>query len=448
MLTLPQAPTVVPAKKKLRQPAAETQTKTQYSSSLQNVINQPSSNLPFQLACVGLLFSGLFGAWAWFGQIDEVAVARGRLIPRTESRKVQPLDAGKVARVNVQEGAEVKAGQVLMELDTTFPKKEIDRLQMALTSAQSELQQARSLVEQTQAQAGTVARMLEAEIATQEVIVIQNQATIDNQRRLLTQLQRDADRQQVRVSKFSALSKEGAISQEQVFSVEQALNDRTRSVVESEGTIQRLELELERVRSDIARKRVEAEQVQLETQQRVQQQKLRVMELETRINDTKALLAAAQEKLKQRFVYASDSGQVSSLMVKQPGEVIQTGQTLAEIAPAGQPLILEAHLPVQESGTIKPGMPVKVKLDAFSYQDYGIISGQVMTLAPDSQPTEQGMPVYRIEISLDRDTVMVDGKSVSFKRGQTATAELITRRKRIVDMLLDPIKKLRDTPSL
>jgi hemolysin D len=419
-------------------------TNPQWSNSLQNLLNQPAPTLPWKLMFGTLLFAGAFGAWAWFGQIDQVAVARGKLIPRTEARKVQPIDAGKVAQVNVREGDTVRSGQVLMELDTDLAQKDIERLQTALTAIRAELSQAHILVAQIQSQSKTGVRAAEADRRTKEVSVRRNESTIATQQQLLMQLKQDADRQQQRVIKFSNLASQGAISQEQVFGVQQALNDRKRTITDAEGTIHQLAIDNDRVLAEIAHQRIEAEQAQQQAQQQVQQQQLRVTELESKRQDTQVLLATAEAKRKQRFVYASESGKISSLLVKQPGEVVQPGQSLAEIAPAGQPLILLAYLPVQESGPVQVGMPVKVKLDAFAYQDYGIVEGRVVAVAADSQQPEQGGPVYRLEVSLQRHAAALNGQSIAFKAGQTGTAEIITRRKRIIDLLIDPIRKLRD----
>jgi hemolysin D len=416
----------------------------QWSNSLQNVLNQPAPTLPWKLMFGTLLFAGAFGAWAWWGQIDQVAVAQGKLIPRTEARKVQPIDAGKVAQVNVREGDTVRSGQVLMELDTELAQKDIERLQTALNAIRAELSQANALVGQIQSQSKTGVRAAKADRATKEVSVRRNASTIATQQQLLTQLQQDADRQQQRVSKFSDLAMRGAVSQEQVFGVQQALDDRQRTITDAEGAIQQLAIDNDRVLAEIAHQRIEAEQAEEQAQQQVQQQQIRVTELESKRQDTQVLLATAEAKRQQRFVYASESGKISSLLVKQPGEVVQPGQSLAEIAPAGQPLILLAYLPVQESGPVRVGMPVKVKLDAFAYQDYGIVEGRVVSVAADSQQPEQGGPVYRIEVSLQRHTATLNGQSIEFKAGQTGTAEIVTRRKRVIDLLVDPIRKLRD----
>jgi HlyD family secretion protein len=134
---------------------------------------------------------------------------------------------------------------------------------------------------------------------------------------------------------------------------------------------------------------------------------------------------------------------VSSLNVSHAGEVVQPGQTLAEISPQDTPLVLSAILPNREAGFVKTGMPVQVKLDAYPYQDYGIVPGKVTSISPDAKPDQQLGPVYQVKVSLDRNSVTSEHGSIRFKAGQTASADIIIRRRRIADILLDPIRQFQ-----
>jgi HlyD family secretion protein len=100
-------------------------------------------------------------------------------------------------------------------------------------------------------------------------------------------------------------------------------------------------------------------------------------------------------------------------------------------------------LPNQEAGFIKLGMPVQVKLDAFPYQDFGVVSGKVTSISPDAKTDERLGPVYRVEVALDRNYVAANQQTIPFKAGQTATADIIIRRRRIVDVLLEPFRQLQ-----
>jgi len=108
------------------------------------------------------------------------------------------------------------------------------------------------------------------------------------------------------------------------------------------------------------------------------------------------------------------------------------------------PLVLSASLPNQEAGFVKTGMPVQVKLDAYPYQNYGIVSGKVTSISPDTKPDERLGAVYRVEVSLAQSYLTANHQNIKLKAGETATAEIIIRRRRIADLLLDPIRQLQN----
>lgn len=447
-------------------------TSTNWSPSLQTMLEQPPSSLPRQLLLGGLVFCMAFGAWATFGQIDEVGHAQGRLVPKGEVYKIHPIDSGKIASIQVKEGQAVKAGQTLIELDTEMAEAEVERLEQLLSSEKIQLSQMQALIERTrdeghirgeiaiadaQAQMAAIAQA-KAKAEAQNMAIAQAKANTATNQKLLTQLHTDEMAYKARMDRLKPLVDAGAIATEQMFAAEQALRDRERSITQSQGELQqaqsesaRLQAELQQAQSEsdrlqagLLQKQAEGRSTQLEAQQKVQQLEVEMNQLKAKVAETQNLLTSAKAKLKQRFLYAPVDGTISSLNIPNIGEVIQPGQTLAEIAPQDVPLVLSASLPNQEAGFVKTGMPVQVKLDAYPYQDYGIVSGKVTSISPDTKPDERLGAVYRVEVSLAQSYLTANHQNIKLKAGETATAEIIIRRRRIADLLLDPIRQLQN----
>ena len=471
-----------------------------WSGSLQAVLDQPPASLPLKLMWGGLAFCMTFMAWATFGQIDEVGHARGVLMPKGDVYKIHPLEAGKIASIHAKEGQLVKAGQALVELDTDFAQKEVERLQQSLTADKIQLAQTQGMIEKHQLQANNRAAMAKADAQAQESaiaqakqkaattqdVLIQLQADIEADRTRLqrlqslpatvqervTQLQADVVAHQARLEKIKPLVEQGAISQSQTFAIEQEIRDRQSAITKShldEGTTTRERLfdveqnlrdrqrtftqnqgefkqslaEAKRLESVLTQKQGEGNSAQLEAQQQIQQLQVEMTKLKAKIADNENLLSSAKTKLNQRYLYAPVEGIVSSLNIRNIGEVVQTGQTLAEIAPKTAPLVISASLPNQEAGFVKIGMPVQVKLDAYPYQNYGVINGKVTSISPDSKQDKQLGSVYQVEVSLDRHSITANKQTILFKSGQAATVEIITRRRHISDILLDLIRQLQ-----
>src|SRR5258708_25332949 len=92
------------------------------------VIDTPPSPIGRAMALGIVLVFCAATAWAWFGTVDIVAVAPGKIIPSDRTKLVQPLEAGVVRAIHVRDGQRVQAGEVLIELDPTVNAAELDRL--------------------------------------------------------------------------------------------------------------------------------------------------------------------------------------------------------------------------------------------------------------------------------------------------------------------------------
>ncbi len=473
---------------------------TSWSRSLQTLLEQPPATLPQRLITGGMVFCFAFGTWAWFGQIEEVGTAQGKLVPKGETYKIEPLALGKVSKVLIEEGEAVQAGQILVELDTELAQKEVERLEQMLTAYRLELSHKQNLLERVSLETKTLAAIAASDTLAQRSLLAAAREKVVTTRILLTQLRSEAAAYQARQVEFkqlismaqnkaeqlrsevkahrerlqrlSPLEKEGAISKEFVFEAEQAWRQSQQRLTESliqeitqinqqlfqaerssqdiairiaqsKGELTSAQKEVERLEAQLSQKQAQERKIQLEAQQKIQQLKLESSQIEAKIAETENLLVAAKTKLKQKFLKAPVDGIVSSLDLQNPGKVIQAGQTVAEIAPNGVPLVLSAFLSNREAGFVKEGMPVQIKFDAYPYQDYGIISGKVISISADAEPHEQLGQVYRVNVELEQDYISSNQQKIEFKAGQTANADIVIRRRRIADVLLEPIRQLQ-----
>ena len=481
-------------------PPATANNSANWSTSVQTLLDQPPSTLPQRLVIGGIIFCLSFGAWATFGRIDEVGHARGRLVPKGEAYKVDPVEMGKVASISVKEGQSVKAGQVLVELDTQMATGEIDRLQQMLTAYKIELSQKQTLLEKAHLEARTRDQISQASADSQKAAIAQANAKTEATTALLSEhqaavtalseriarltpltntaqellQQREADvvAQKERLNRLQPLLTTGAISKEVVFQAQQNLRDRQSAIIQthlsetastkeqlfqaqqnlrerqsaitqSQGELQQIRAESTRLQAELTQKQAEGRRTRIEAQQQIQQLKVDTTQLKGKIADTQNLLTSAKTKLEQRFLKAPVDGVVSSLNVRNKGEVVQPSQTIAEVAPQNAPLVVSATLPNQEAGFVKTGMSVQVKLDAYPYQDYGVIPGKVTSVSSDAKPDQQAGSVYRVEIALERNYIKTNHQTIQFKAGQTASADITIRQRHIVDILLDPVRQLQ-----
>lgn len=471
-----------------------------WSPTLNQLLEEPPASFP-QLVTLGAMgFCLTFFAWAWWGKIDEVSKAQGKLIPQGETYKVESVELGKVKHIAVREAEEVKAGQHLIELDTELTTQEVTRLEQMVQAYQSELRQKKALQEKLILEAQTRADITKAEITAQRAAILLAREKADSFNYLLALQQSEtkafADKQvsllplpnlaqerlnqlnsekvfrQQRLDKLKTLAQQGAVSQEYVFQVEQSLREAEREITQSQlrevtdtqeqifqsdRATQELQAriinnqtelastlkEVEMLEAELIQKQADGKRVQLETQQKTDQLEFELAQIESKIVDTQNLLSSAKSRLQQRSLVAPVDGVVLSLNVDNAGKVIQAGETVIEIAPMGVPLILAASIPNSEAGFIEEGMPVQMKMNAYPYQYYGLIPGEVSKISPDAKLDPELGEVYQVEVELERDYIVDNHRQVKFQAGQTATADIVIRRRRILDVWLEPIKKLQ-----
>ncbi|WP_218617078.1 hypothetical protein [[Phormidium ambiguum] IAM M-71] len=91
-------------------------------------------------------------------------------------------------------------------------------------------------------------------------------------------------------------------------------------------------------------------------------------------------------------------------------------------------------------------MSVKLKFDPYPFQDYGVVEGQLKWISPDSKQVQNGQnqqEIFELEITLEKPFLQNANKRITLTPGQTATAEVIIRQRRIIDFIIDPFKKLQ-----
>ncbi|HEY9767034.1 MAG TPA: HlyD family efflux transporter periplasmic adaptor subunit [Coleofasciculaceae cyanobacterium] len=470
-----------------------------WSPSLQSLLDEPPSSLPQQLVFGGIAFCLAIITWSWFGQVEEIGKARGKLIPNGETYKVEPVELGRVSQINVKEGDRVKAGEILVKLDDELVTKEADSLKQMLAAYQIELRQMQTLLERVRSQARTDEKIAEAEslgyqstlALAREKVAISRQLLTQRQTEIaahqtkqtqlkpisglmqerLKQLKLEEAVHQKRLERLRPLERQGAISQEfifeaeqgqrqiqqqliqsklqettntreQLFEAEQSLRELQVGITQNRGELTSALKEVERLEAELRQKLAERQKIQLEAKQKIEQSEVEITQIETKIAETKNQLSSVKTKLEQNYLKSPINGTILSLDVQNSGKVIQAGQTVAEIAPYGEPLVLSTVIPNKEAGFVEVGMPVQVKFDAYSYQDYGVVPGKVISISGDSKSNEQKDEVYGVKVALQRNYITADGKEIKFKPGQTAVADIVIRRRRLLDVFLEPIKQI------
>ncbi|MEO0932683.1 MAG: HlyD family efflux transporter periplasmic adaptor subunit [Cyanobacteria bacterium J06641_2] len=445
-------------------------------------------------ALVGFVLLAL--PWATISKIDETGTARGRIQPKGATRKLDTRAGGSVKVVKVKEGDTVKSGQVLLEFDSDILRTELQQIEAKLSGLKNQKVQLEIIknqllstinIQEQQNQSQALEKAAQVEQAKQNLDVkqsayrlqkLENLALLDQVKQ---QIKTNRDEQKFarnrldidnkQVERFSKLVKDGAVSANQIDRLrkeqqesrriyDRSLSDAKQAQLRLNEQKNRYQATVKQLEADIEQAKLRLKEQQNSYKTLKQTSKLSVLRTQEQLKDTQTQIASTESQiaqtlsqveslklqLKQRIVKSPIDGTIFEFPVSKPGEVVQPGQRIAQIAPKNTDVILKASMPIQDSGFLKVGMPVKVKFDAYPYQEYGIVEGKVTWVSPDSkiQQTPQGnSESFELDITLNQQYVDNGEKRVSLTPGQTADAEVIIRQRRIIDFVLDPFKRLQ-----
>lgn len=143
------------------------------------------------------------------------------------------------------------------------------------------------------------------------------------------------------------------------------------------------------------------------------------------------------------LILAPVSGVVTDVSTTQPGDKIQANAPLGGIAPKDARTVVKMEIAERDRAFLKEGQAVKLKFSAFPYQRYGLINGTLEFIAPATEASAKTKePVYEGHVTLERDHYAVGDAKYPVRYGMTATAEIVVRERRIIDLALDPFREI------
>lgn len=252
--------------------------------------------------------------------------------------------------------------------------------------------------------------------------------------------------------------------------IETAQNDKQIQDVALRAQVNEHRKALAKIREEMAENTVASQAAELEIRQNQDQLELVRLETQTKLDAAAFRYAQARRKADlnlnginpelldliakgetpetdRHLVLSPLDGMVGSIGVTD-GETAQRGATLMMLIPKDATLIAELRVPNKEIGRVKEGLAARFKFDAFPYAEYGAIDGRLTDLvkvserqAAKSDTNAQAADAshYRGYCSLNQAYFRVRGQRKPLLPGMTATAEIITGRKRIISILLKPL---------
>ncbi len=417
--------------------------------------------------------------WAYFGWLDIHAIAMGKIQPSGYTKVVQPLESGKVVAINVENGRVVAVNDVLVELDPTETRADRDALARDLQASQAEAARRRLAVQIVlsgkleavpipfTSAIGTGIRnreqdVLSAEIAQLAATVASFHAQTAERQAMKRRLQAGIDARQKllelareRVEMRQEIETRGAGSRAHVIESMQQLQSLLTTDAGERGQL----IEVEASENSLRRRSEEA------LAQFVADQTQKLAEIERKRDRFAQELIKAQSRSARTQLRAPIAGTVQQLSVTTIGQVVTSGQSLMTIVPIDGPIELEAMITNRDIGFVRSGQSAVVKIEAFPFTRYGTLEAEVVRVSRDAvdeheaasttdaatvsrgQRGQQSVSrsqnlVFPATLKLKTNSISVDGQMISLTPGMTATVEITTGRRRVLDYLLGPLREI------
>lgn len=393
-----------------------------------------------------VVFVSIVLPWAMLSKVDETGTAIGRLEPKGKTIRLDAPVAGTVVAINVKEGERVEAGQSLVKLESELVRAELQQLQTKLSGQEARLNQLNLLKNQLAIALDTHQQQNQAQQLEKQAQVEQARQKLEYSRAAYKLANIRLNKAQREVQRYRKLWKQGVIPEIQVVEKEDLAQERQGLQEQAQTDVEQAQLRLQEQQRSYKGLVHSGKLAMLKSEEELQNLETEITTLIAEIAQTKKQSESLAIQLAQRELKAPGSGTVFQLPIQKAGAVVQPGTMVAEIAPKGSPLIIRAQMATTESGSLQKGLPVKLKFDAYPFQDYGVVEGKLVEISPTTTQldTPNGKAAaYNLEIALERHCVKSGNKCIPLRPGDTATAEVIVRQRRIIDFLLDPFKNLQ-----
>ena len=386
---------------------------------------------------IGLVFCAL--VWSFIGEIDEVAVADGRIVPMGYTKTLQAEDKGIVHRILVHNGQHVNEGDILVELDRTVSESDLNAVKKRIAFHEMAMER---LTAEQENRLPKFSKDCDEKDRKQQERLYKNHVT-EKKAKLAVY---DADivqRQQELNAAHTALEKTSVllnIARERAAGAKKLWEENGISrfnYMDYQGRMIELEQSVETTKARIIAAKSEIESANFKKQEFLAEWERQLQEelLDNRkeYDVLKETERKAELKNKLIQVKAPVSGIVHQMEIHTIGAVVKEAQPLLAVVPDGTKMQVEAWVNNEDIGFIKVGQDVEIKVGTFNFQKFGVVKGKVQEISPDAVETKEGVLQYKAIIEME-DT------KLALLPGMKISAEIKTRKKRIIDFFLEPFK--------
>jgi protease secretion system membrane fusion protein len=405
---------------------------------------------------ITLLGVGGFLLWALFAPLDKGVPLQGNVAKESNRQAVQHLSGGTIQQILVRDGDVVKAGQVLVRMNSVVAQSAMqmtDSVYLTDLASEARLTAERDGLHTIKFPADLEQRRSDPRVADimalQTQLLASRQASLQNELAsvdeniagLKVQMQGlketlQSKKEQIaflkeQLSGMRDLAKEGYVARNRLLDLERTYAQLSGAMSEDIGNIGRAQRQVA--------------ELTLRKAQRVQDYQKEVRSQLTEVSkDTEAQQARLQAQkfeLSNVEVKAPADGTVVNLAVFTPGGVVAPGFKMMDIVPSNDPMVVEGQLQVQLVDRVHRGLPVDLQFAAFNANTTPHIPGVVEDVAADRTVDERtGMAYYKVRVKVTPEGAkLIAQKKLAIRSGMPVSLFVKTGERTMMNYLLKPI---------
>ncbi len=409
----------------------------------------PSAYLLSLAVCLLII---TFVVWARYAILDEVTRGMGQVIPSQHVQVIQNLEGGIIEEILVQENQIVDKGDTLVRLSN-------ETAESHFRDAFTQSLEHRAAIARLEAEVKGTAPSFPKEIKEHDPQIIEDQRQIfltrKKQLNLEINLLRSRYEQKIQeiaemVNKKKKLETDLGLAREQM-AIAKPLVDKQvyprvdyislqRDVASLQGDIRTLEL-------GIPRARKEADEIKKQQSHRMAEFRSKAAdEINKRRMELKSQLeaiSAGKDRVTRTEVRSPVRGTIKQIHINTIGGVIRPGEAILEIVPLDDTLLIEAKIRPADIAFIRPRQKAMIKITAYDFSIYGGLEGTVEQISADTIQDERKDSFYRVKLRTRTNALTYREEKLPIIPGMTASVEILTGKKSVLDYLLKPILKAR-----
>ncbi len=391
--------------------------------------------------------------WAYYAKIDQLTRGNGKVIPSHQIQVVQNLEGGIITDILVEEGENVKKGQILVKIDNTSFLSKYDesklryvelRAKVARLKAESTgkkiyfdktfkksnpdvCRREKSLYDSNQMQLKNNIYIHQQRLAQKNIELKESESKIKQLEKNFALISKE-----IEINK--PLFKEGIVSQIEFLKLQ-------REAGTIEGELISLKNSIPRLKSAIEEQRNSVKEVQYTFSNKSKEE---YNEVSAQMKRIKISNIANEDKVTRTLVRSPVNGKVKQLMINTRGGVVRPGMDIVEIVPTQDALIIEAKIRPADIAFLREGQKAIVKFSAYDFAIYGSLDGVLTHISADTIIDEQDkQSYYMVKVKTNKTYLGSDDKKLQIKVGMTANIDIVTGKKTVLDYILKPILRAK-----